>query len=563
MKKKQNGPVEIAPSVYWIGTGSRTDILQTNAYLLVRDSYSVLIDPGPVQSFEHVYNAVSSVTRPQDVKAIVATHQDPDVCASLPLWERHGFEGSIYAHWRTSILIVSYGLNTSPVHINEKNCDMSDKFPQLKFIPTPYLHSPGAMAVFDPASDILFSSDLLGALGATDDLYADGGYIKRMVHFHENYMPSSKILRHAIDTISKIHAKAICPQHGSIIEGDFPKYFDALRNAACGNLNPILVEGNEEPSEELLKLQEANFDLQEMIVLNQDEKLKDPVTHLYSGEYLKSYLPAFIESNPEGTVAVLRLDDMSAFNRKFGADEGNRIIATFASLLLEMKPPDALLLRDTGPALTLLLSGNPENTDKSIIKELQGKIAESGAFIQPMTCSAAVIGCGELTDASHSAQDMLERGIRLRYRVLEQFPKEGYCDSVSDDVLSSENDIILIIDPDTALTSLLQNYLGKYGYEVLSCHNGSSALRLCDTYRPKMIVSEINVPEIDGFRIKNALLHTHDLKHTPFVFVSYVKTEDSLARGFRLGVRHFLQKPFMPAELLGLLELYIKGRYDA
>ena len=49
---------------------------------------------------------------------------------------------------------------------------------ELQFVPTPYLHFPGAITTYDPLNGMLFSSDLFGAFSVETDFYADENYIE-------------------------------------------------------------------------------------------------------------------------------------------------------------------------------------------------------------------------------------------------------------------------------------------------------------------------------------------------------------------------------------------------
>lgn len=70
----------------------------------------VLIDPGSVLDFEAVYRNVTRLVPIEKVKYVVLHHQDPDLCASVPLFEKMGAKFQIVTHWRSQTLIKYYGV---------------------------------------------------------------------------------------------------------------------------------------------------------------------------------------------------------------------------------------------------------------------------------------------------------------------------------------------------------------------------------------------------------------------------------------------------------------------
>ena len=111
-------PVEIAEAVYWVGVGElklKTQ-LNCNPYLVVDNGEAVLIDPGSPLDFEYVLENVRKIVPIEQLRYIVLQHQDPDFCASTPLFEQHGFCGQIATHWRSANLIQFYGVK-SPFYL--------------------------------------------------------------------------------------------------------------------------------------------------------------------------------------------------------------------------------------------------------------------------------------------------------------------------------------------------------------------------------------------------------------------------------------------------------------
>lgn len=227
--------IEITDGIYWVGGNDHNGGLHCNPYLIVDESEAVLIDPGSVLDFEYVFENVCSIVPLEKIKYVVLHHQDPDLCASVPLFEKKGANFKIVTHWRTQTLVQYYGVKSNYYIVNENEFKLTLKSGRvLSFVQTPYLHFPGSIATYDNNTKTLFSSDLFGAFSFEWSLYAGNDYMEKMKAFHEHYMPSNDILRPVMEVFLSMDISMIAPQHGSIINKNIKEYIKALRDLECG-----------------------------------------------------------------------------------------------------------------------------------------------------------------------------------------------------------------------------------------------------------------------------------------------------------------------------------------
>jgi len=562
MTQKEQGPVKLNDSLYWLGMGGNPGFLQVNVYMIYRDGVGILIDPGPSARFEEIKKACDSITGIENIQAVVVSHQDPDICSSLPDWERAGFRGKIITHWRTGILLQSFGLVSPFQNIKDNDTGIMDQYLSLRFLSFPHLHSPGNILTFDEKTRTLFSSDLFGAIGMNTHLYADDAYVSRMVFFHENYMPSTRLLHEGMNRINDLHPLTICPQHGSIIKTEIPKYIGALQSVKCGmgmDISPSEIDDINEVS----RLKKINFELQENLILNSDEQIRDPVTGLYNNHYFETFFPVFIENNKKGYVSFIRLDQMKDFNNDFGYQEGDRAIATFAKILNEEKPDDCFLLRESGPILILMQPDAYAEDPALLLNRLQRKISDSDDFIRDMTCSVAVAGVSELHQESQNPARELLTLIRSRVKILDRMGPHSISDSSVQTEDLQDRKVILLIDSDVMTAKLISEYLSARDFLPVICSDGNSAMHQIDLNRPDAIIAEISVPQLDGFRIREQLTNTSDLREIPFIYMSHQKTEATVRRAQKLGVSHYLKKPVMLAEVYAILRILTDDKNDS
>jgi len=295
---KYDNAVMIAENVYWVGELMQNDAFQCHAYLIENGDESILIDSGSMLEFENIKKKVSSVTPLKNIKYIIAHHQDPDVCANIPAFEKEIARDDllIVSHSRNIALIKHYGIKADYYIIEEHNFRLKTKDIELDFITTPYSHAPGAFTSYLKKDKILFSSDIFGAVEESWHFYADENYFSQIKLFHENYMPSQDILNYALFKIQSLDLNLIAPQHGSLIQKEYiDLVIDELKELQCG----LYIDGSYKNSliyknkllEEKEHLEHIHAKKLETILDTQE----DIIALTTDGKYLKYINRAFFQ----------------------------------------------------------------------------------------------------------------------------------------------------------------------------------------------------------------------------------------------------------------------------
>jgi signal transduction histidine kinase len=115
---------------------------------------------------------------------------------------------------------------------------------------------------------------------------------------------------------------------------------------------------------------------------------------------------------------------------------------------------------------------------------------------------------------------------------------------------------ILSVDDKVENLYLLESMLkgAGCGYEVLSAHNGVEALQKLEQEKFDLIISDILMPQMDGFELCHQVKTRESLSHIPFIFYTATYTEKKDEElGLRLGASRFLIKPVDPDQFLATL----------
>ncbi len=117
---------------------------------------------------------------------------------------------------------------------------------------------------------------------------------------------------------------------------------------------------------------------------------------------------------------------------------------------------------------------------------------------------------------------------------------------------------ILIVDDDAQLRSTIQMVLKLKGYEVMDADNGMTALKLARSALPDLIISDINMPQADGFAALAELRKDPTTAHIPLILMTGESEISGMRRGMELGADDFLTKPFAMNGLLKAVEARLK-----
>lgn len=113
-------------------------------------------------------------------------------------------------------------------------------------------------------------------------------------------------------------------------------------------------------------------------------------------------------------------------------------------------------------------------------------------------------------------------------------------------MLDNEKPSILVVEDDREMSAYLSGLLGQY--RVDTAPNGQEALKMIAQNHYDLISSDIMMPEMDGFELRERIDKIDKFRHIPYIMLTARVLEEDKLRGFRLGVDDYITKPFNPAE---------------
>lgn len=121
---------------------------------------------------------------------------------------------------------------------------------------------------------------------------------------------------------------------------------------------------------------------------------------------------------------------------------------------------------------------------------------------------------------------------------------------------------ILVVEDEASIRLNLTLMLKGEGYAVDSAENGRAGIEQAKSFAPDLIVSDVMMPELDGFGMLEALRADPRFADTPFIFLTALNDRSSMRRGMNLGADDFLNKPFTRDELIEAVNSRLK-KYES
>ncbi len=118
-----------------------------------------------------------------------------------------------------------------------------------------------------------------------------------------------------------------------------------------------------------------------------------------------------------------------------------------------------------------------------------------------------------------------------------------------------ERGTILVVDDEPNIADLVELYLRREGFRVVQAASGTDALRSVGDHRPRLVILDVGLPDIDGLEVCRRLRQTSSI---PVIFLTARDTEVDRVLGLELGADDYVTKPFSPAELVARVKAVLR-----
>jgi len=222
--------------------------IQSNQFLIIDGNHEAVIDPGGDLTFASLSLEIGKHAKVEHLDYIFASHQDPDIIASLGRWlmktEAQVVVSKLWSRFLPH-LVPNYLNQEMGLSLEERIIGLPDEGDAIRLgdsriiaVPAHFLHSVGNFQFYDQTSKILFSGDMGASLvdDASKPVEDFEAHINNMKGFHQRYMTSNRACKLWANMVRDMDVEQIVPQHGNPFVGKkmVNKFLDWISELSCG-----------------------------------------------------------------------------------------------------------------------------------------------------------------------------------------------------------------------------------------------------------------------------------------------------------------------------------------
>lgn len=278
---------------------------------------------------------------------------------------------------------------------------------------------------------------------------------------------------------------------------------------------------------------------------------RDPVTGLPNRAAFLERVEHLRDTSPAGTpfaLAVLDLDHFRWVEETYGRQLADSVLRRAGIRLAMALRQAAVFARWDGAEFIALFAGRTAAEAGAIVDQARLVLrrvdfrADGGAPLT-VTFSSGVadLVTGQPLDEGFATADRLCYVAKAsgRNRVL-----------AGESGLSLPVRRVLLAEDDPAMVRMVSQGLRREGFEVIACGDGESALAALPGSGASMVISDIQMPGMDGLQFLRALRELPEFRHIPVMMLTAVGDENHIVRAFELGADDYLTKPVTIRELV-------------
>jgi len=113
---------------------------------------------------------------------------------------------------------------------------------------------------------------------------------------------------------------------------------------------------------------------------------------------------------------------------------------------------------------------------------------------------------------------------------------------------------VITVDDSMSIRETVKMILATAGYQVLTAEDGVKGLQVCENHKADLILSDLNMPNMDGITLIGKLRALPQYRFTPILMLTTESQDEKKVAGKRAGATGWIVKPFDPPKLLAVVQ---------
>ncbi|NLV84287.1 MAG: response regulator [Spirochaetales bacterium] len=260
------------------------------------------------------------------------------------------------------------------------------------------------------------------------------------------------------------------------------------------------------------------------------------------------------------SVTLFSIDNLADINLDFGSTEGDNTMRSLTVLLQRSLTEFDRAFRLEGGTFAVFSTNVTRKLAIEHANAFKNIVSESELFIVPTTISMGLFHADDLaglkTEDASTVQQIVVQTARFRLRLAKKRGRNSFVYDSSQTTGTQAVYSVLLIDFPGIQRDLIQRALERSRYHVSVTSDGLAARKAIEENSFDIIVSELMIPKLGALTLRKELLKIPARKRIPFILMSANKNEDTVRRALNLGISHFLVRPVLMVELVGIIDQF-------
>jgi putative two-component system response regulator len=253
------------------------------------------------------------------------------------------------------------------------------------------------------------------------------------------------------------------------------------------------------------------------------------------------------------TIGLIDIDFFSAYNKRLGHLQGDRMLKELAGLVLQKIRRVDLAARYSGDVFTVIFI----NSDAPSAREAAERIRQSveKAYGGAITIS---VGLSSFPHDASNGESLIHKAQEALYQAKISGKNQVYFFKEEKMPTDDQRSRVLVVDDDPGNLKLLEALLFPLNYEVIKVSNGEDALSTLNKIDVDLILLDILMPNMDGYEVCRRVKGNETTRLIPVLMITTLDDIESKVRGIEAGAQDFITKPPNKLELLARVKSLIK-----